>query len=290
MLRMLLEDNIGPNDNLDLFGQSIGFFESYADSFWKSTRMELDLVHKEGDTWETVVGRIKGRYCRDLALSPEARMACQNCFNDTCERSALKAGFQSSDCHAGRRFSICSLGEFDGRNLLLLAGRVIISDGAPADERAEDTASLQAEKTPVKSIMEYDASIHLIELSLPYLRNRLKIDAMLFSRSLSPGVRKACRYIDKHYMEKLSLGTLAAACHISKDHLSHIFSKQTGHPLVRYICAVRIGHAMFLLSETKKDITEICFEVGFQSISQFNRTFRAMKGMSPSQFRKAGLS
>ena len=287
---MLSEENIGHHDNLDLFGQSIGFFESYADSFWKSTRMELDLVHKEGDTWETIVGRIKGVYCRDLAMSTEARRACQSCFNDTCDQSALKAGFQSSNCHAGRRFSICSLGEFDGRNLLLLAGRVIISDRGPSDEMAEPSSSLQAGTTPVKSIMEYDASINLIELSLPYLRNRLRIDAMLFGRSLSPGVRKACRYIDKYYMEKLSLGTIASACHISKDHLSHIFSKQTGHPLVRYICAVRIGHAIFLLSETKKDITEICFEVGFQSISQFNRAFRTMKGMSPSQFRKAGLS
>ena len=113
---------------------------------------------------------------------------------------------------------------------------------------------------------------------------------MLFGRSLSPQVLEACRFVDKHYMEKLSLGTIAAACKLSEDHLSHIFSKQTGHPLVRYIRAVRVGHAMFLLSETKQDITEICFEVGFQSISQFNRAFRAMRGMSPTQFRKGGHS
>ena len=169
--------HIDKTHDLDSFGQSIGFFESYADSFWKSTRMELDLVHQEGDTWMSIAGRIKGGYCRDLALSAEASLACQSCFNETSDRAALHPGFQSGNCHAGRRFSICSLGEFHGRNLLLLAGRVIISDGDSADKIEDPAISSRVGITPVKSSMEYDASINLIELSLPYLRNRLRIDA-----------------------------------------------------------------------------------------------------------------
>ena len=47
MQNMLPEFDIGKHNGLDLYGQGMGFFESYASSFWKSTRMELDLVHKD---------------------------------------------------------------------------------------------------------------------------------------------------------------------------------------------------------------------------------------------------
>jgi AraC-like DNA-binding protein len=282
------ERHIGSNDHLDQLGQGVGFFKRFADSYWKSTRMELDLVHQEGDTWRKIAGRIKGGQCREFATHQQRSIECQLCFQETYNRAVLNCGFQTGDCHAGRRFSICSLGECNGRNLLLLAGRVLISDSDPPDGVADASpASLRAGAPPVKSIVQYDAAIALIELSLPYLRSRLNIESILCDRNLSPMVRKACRFVDKHYSGKLSLGTIAAACRVSEDHLCHVFSKQTGHPLTRYICAVRIGHAMYLLNETKMSITEICFEVGYQSVSQFNRAFRAMKKMSPSEFRKA---
>jgi len=276
----------GSAGDLDQVGQGIGFFRSYADSFWKSTQMELDLVHQEGDAWTTIAGRIKGAECRDLALDEEASLACEQCFRETCERAKRREGFQSSICHAGRRFSVCALGEFDGRKLLLLAGRVRVW----ADEADGVPTSGNPGNEPAKTPVEYDAAIRLLELSLPYLSSRLKIEALVGDRRLSPLVRKACSFVDQHYNEELRLTHIAKACRVSEDHLSHVFSQQTGHPLTRYIGAVRIGHAMFLLSRTKLDITEICFEVGYQSISQFNRAFRAMKGMSPSQYRKAKIA
>ena len=44
------KNHVGRDENLNQYGQEIGFFRSFADSFWKSTRMELDLVHQEGDS------------------------------------------------------------------------------------------------------------------------------------------------------------------------------------------------------------------------------------------------
>ena len=281
------KNHVGRDENLNQYGQEIGFFRSFADSFWKSTRMELDLVHQEGDSWNKIAGRIKGGLCREIALNTKKGIECQLCFGATCNKAILNEGFQTSDCHAGRRFSICSLGSCNGRNLLLLAGRVMISDN---DKTVAEEISLQAGGHAVKSTIEYDAAITLLELSLPYLKSRLKIESILSESKLSPLIRKACRYIDNHYGDKLCLSTIATACRVSEDHLGHSFSKQTKHPITRYICAVRIGHAMFLLNETQMDITEICFEVGYQSVSQFNRAFRRMRGMSPSEFRKSRQS
>jgi AraC-like DNA-binding protein len=259
--------------------QGIGFFHSFAESFWKSTRMDLDLVHQDGDTWRTIAGRIRNEECRDLALSRELSTACETCFRDACNRVAKRRGFQTYTCHADRRFSVNTLGECGGRKLLILVGRVRV---APCDEEEPPGHGLPDGKT----IAEYEATIHLIELLLPYLASRLRIESILENRTLSPLVRRACRHIDRHYRDKLSLGVVASACGISEDHLSHVFSEQTGHQLTRYIGAVRVGHAMFLLERTAMDVTEICFEVGFQSVSQFNRVFRAMKGMSPTQYRR----
>lgn len=238
--------------------------------------MDLDLVHQDGDTWRTIAGRIRSEECRNLALSRELSMACETCFRDACNQVAKRRGFQTYTCHADRRFSVNTLGECGDRKLLILVGRVRI---AACDEEEPPDAS-------AKTMAEYDATIYLIELLLPYLASRLRIESILENRTLSPLVRRACSYIDQHYRDKLSLSVVASTCGISDDHLSHVFSEQTGHQLTRYIGAVRVGHAMFLLERTEMDVTEICFEVGFQSLSQFNRVFRALKGMSPTQYRR----
>jgi AraC-like DNA-binding protein len=139
---------------------------------------------------------------------------------------------------------------------------------------------------PVKSRESYQGALDLIELSLPYLRLRLDVDLLLAARKFPPLVRKACHYVDDHFRENISVSAIATACGVSEDYLSHIFSTQTGNPLSRYIAAARTGHAMYLLREEKLGIAEIAFEVGFQSLSQFNRTFRSLQGMAPSEFRR----
>ena len=247
--------------------------------------MELDLVYQEGDSWTTVADRIRSEECRNLAQSREASVACERCFRSACDAAALRGGFQSSTCHAGRRFSVCMIGEVGGRKLLVLAGRVAVTPDGQGDQDVSGRV-----KAHGKTIMEYEAAIELIELSLPYLTNRLRIDSFLSNRTLSPLVRRACRHIERHYRDKISLGVVAKACGASEDHLCHVFSQQTGHTVTRYIGAVRVGHAMFLLGRTAMDVTEICFEVGFQSISQFNRVFRSLRGMSPTGYRRLSQS
>ena len=99
---------------------------------------------------------------------------------------------------------------------------------------------------------------------------------------------KARKFIDKHLDEALSLTKIAAPLNITANYLSEKFKEVTGVNFVRYVGQTRITKARDLLRNSNLRISEIAFAVGFQSLSQFNRTFKKLSGRSPSAFRAAG--
>ena len=268
---------------LEKLGMGLGFFRSYSESFWKATGMELDLVYADGEPWESVAHRVRGGFCRNVALDPAKADLCRNCFRNACQAARGKDDFHTVGCHAEQSFSVRPIGEIDGAGVLLLTGRV----QAAIPQKAPSDSCLKKSIPPrIKSAEGYRGALDLIDFTLPYLRIRLDVDLLLASRDFPPLIRMACHYVDENFRENVSLGSVAESCGVSEDYLSHMFSKFTGNPLSRYIAAVRIGHAMYLLRDGKLGIAEIAFEVGFQSLSQFNRTFRALRGIAPSQYRK----
>jgi AraC-like DNA-binding protein/ribosomal protein L40E len=275
------------SDSLERLGIGLGFFSRYADSFWKATGMELDMVCAESEPWESLARRVKSEFCRNLALNPPNAELCRGCFVDAFQRAKRLNKFHTVECHAGQSFSVRSFGEVAGVNVLLIAGRVSTSDlGQIA---AECIVGNRDASPPVKSAQGYQAGLELLDLTWPYLRIRLDLELLLAAREFPPFVRRACDYVDECFREDLSVVNVAAKCGVSEDYLSHSFSKHTGNSLSRYIAGVRTGHAMYLLREEQPTITEIAFEVGFQSLSQFNRTFRALTGMAPGEFRRKEL-
>jgi AraC-like DNA-binding protein len=73
----------------------------------------------------------------------------------------------------------------------------------------------------------------------------------------------------------------------STSAFSRAFRRHTGMSLVQYVKRLRINLAcQILMSDEQASITDICFEVGFNNLSNFNRQFLAEKGMPPSQFRR----
>lgn len=275
--------NDGLPNPLDKLGIGMGFFRRYADAFWKATGMELDLVYADGEPWDSVARRVRGAFCHKIALNPFKAGLCHACFLGACHAAQMKNEFHTVSCHVGQSFSICSLGQVGGTGVLLLTGRVLTIDSG---EIAEDLTGKGPNSPRIKSPESYQSALRLLEFSLPYLRLRLDVDLLLAARDLPPLVRKACHYVDEHFRENISVASVATACDVSADYLSHSFSKHTGNPLSRYISAVRTGHAMYLLREGKPAISEIAYEVGFQSLSQFNRTFRNLRGMAPGEFRR----
>jgi AraC-like DNA-binding protein len=92
-------------------------------------------------------------------------------------------------------------------------------------------------------------------------------------------------YIDHHYFEEISAVDLAAKLQISTRHLNTIFKESFQITPMQYLAKVRIDLAKKLLIETDNDISSICFEVGFESLSTFYRAFKNLAGMSPNKYR-----
>jgi len=98
---------------------------------------------------------------------------------------------------------------------------------------------------------------------------------------------KARNFIHEHAEEHLGLTKVAKAVNINANHLSEKFKQVTGVNFVEYVARTRFKNACDLLRNPNLRISEIAFEVGFQSLSQFNRVFKKLSGKSPSAYRGA---
>lgn len=104
--------------------------------------------------------------------------------------------------------------------------------------------------------------------------------------SKSRRISLICEYVNNNYMNPIKVSEIAAIVNMSESALSHFFKNRTNRSLISYINEARIGQASKLLLETTYSINEICFLCGFNNISNFNRTFKANKGCSPSKYRE----
>ena len=91
--------------------------------------------------------------------------------------------------------------------------------------------------------------------------------------------------MDRAYAEPLDVRAVAAVAHISEAHFSRSFRAVFGETPHRYLQRRRVERSMFLLRETDRSVTDICFDVGFTSRGTFSRTFREIVGEPPSDYR-----
>ncbi len=98
-------------------------------------------------------------------------------------------------------------------------------------------------------------------------------------------VDRIVTYIAAHYMEEVTLTSMARDLFISPFALSRIFSAAFHMNFNRYLNLTRLEYSRYLLEETDKPVTDICLEAGFGSQRSFNRVFREEHHMTPLQYR-----
>ena len=91
--------------------------------------------------------------------------------------------------------------------------------------------------------------------------------------------------MDRAYAEPLDVRAVAAVAHVSEAHFSRSFRSVFGETPHRYLQRRRVERSMFLLRETDRRVTDICLDVGFNSLGTFSRTFREIVGETPSDYR-----
>jgi len=99
-------------------------------------------------------------------------------------------------------------------------------------------------------------------------------------------IKKVVQYIHTHYDEDIMLTDVSDMINMSDSAFSHFFKRRTQRSFSDYLIDIRIGNACRKLLETNHNISEICYNCGFNNISNFNRLFKKRKGCTPSKFRE----
>jgi len=140
-------------------------------------------------------------------------------------------------------------------------------------------------KTRVISPRQHDSVIKLLTIFAQHL-SMISNQVLVQHRNTEPPViARAKEYIIEHQAEDLSLGQVAKAVNTSTFYFCKMFKKVTGINFTDYLSRVRIEKSKNLLLNPNLRISEIAFEVGFQSLTHFNRVFKKILGQSPTQYR-----
>jgi transcriptional regulator GlxA family with amidase domain len=100
-------------------------------------------------------------------------------------------------------------------------------------------------------------------------------------------MQKVYEYVSKNFKESIKLGDIAEKVNMSEAAFCRYFKKRTNRSFVDFVNEIRIGNACKLLGQNAMNVSEICFESGFNTISNFNFHFKKIVGKTPSEYAKA---
>lgn len=141
-------------------------------------------------------------------------------------------------------------------------------------------------ETRVMTEAQYESMVQLLTIfaqHLSMIANRIVVQN---ANADSPMISRAKAYIDGNQTEDLSLSQVARAVNASTFYFCKMFKKATGMNFTEYLSRVRIEKAKNLLLNPNLRVSEIAYEVGFQSLTHFNRVFKKIVGQSPSDYRE----
>jgi AraC-like DNA-binding protein/ligand-binding sensor protein len=134
---------------------------------------------------------------------------------------------------------------------------------------------------------QYAAVVKLLETFGKHLSLLANQIVMQDEEAESPLARRARAYILANQADPIDLAKVAQAMHVSTFYFCKMFKKATGLTFTEYLGRVRVEKAKNLLLNPHLRISEIAYDVGFQSLTHFNRVFRQVVGQSPSEYRES---
>lgn len=119
-------------------------------------------------------------------------------------------------------------------------------------------------------------------------KNRPTTEKRPSEKALRDGerIKAMLQYIQAHYAEELTLARIARSAAVSENECLRCFRSMIGSTPIQYVKQVRVQKAAELLASTDRKISDIGMACGFQEMSYFAKTFRELKGCTPSVFRR----
>ncbi len=106
-----------------------------------------------------------------------------------------------------------------------------------------------------------------------------------FTSNINEPINRVTHYILQNFQKEITIKSLLEISNMSNTTFSMVFKKTFRMTFKEYLESIRIGYACKLLNEDRSNISEIAYRSGFQNISNFNRQFKRIKGVTPSQFK-----
>jgi AraC-like DNA-binding protein/ligand-binding sensor protein len=271
-------------------------YQEYERAFNEATGRPL--AFRSVESWQLPLHgkRHENSFCRMLAQKSRACAAC------------LQTQEKLSQCAAQEPGTVvCAVGLSDTAVPVRLGDRLIgfLQTGQafrkkPSQSQFDRTAKLVADwgvdvdreelkkayfASPVLSNTHHESLVKLLTIfaqHLSMLSNQLIIQR---DNAEPPVITKAKEYIQEHQAEDLSLGQVAKAVNTSTFYFCKMFKKVTGINFTDYLSRIRVEKSKNLLLNPNLRVSEIAFEVGFQSLTHFNRVFKKILGQSPTEYR-----
>jgi AraC-like DNA-binding protein len=137
----------------------------------------------------------------------------------------------------------------------------------------------------VLSPKEHEAMVKLLQIFAQHLSLVSNQIVVQQANTEPPVIVRAKEFIKQHLTEDISLGQVAKAVNTSTFYFCKMFKKITGINFTDYVSRSRIENAKNLLLNPNLRVSEIAYEVGFQSLTHFNRVFKNIIGQSPTEYR-----
>ncbi len=303
-LQKMSQDNDEFDNALLLKLRQSTLFETYQDAFRSATGLPLRLVGPNVDQWcldEKNANR--SQFCVTLNLCKSACSACIE-VNRKLMVDAAASGPTTCHCFAGltatavpvragsRMIGFMKTGQVFNRvpapNSFQQVAKTLLRQGlSDADveklgEAYKQTRSIEPER--------YQSMVTLLATFAVQLGEHAEKLIVVQDGSEPPTIGKARAFIEENLAEPLPLALVARKAGVSESHFCRIFREGTGLTLTDYVNRRRIQWAKRELLKSETRVSEIAFKIGYQSLSQFNRSFARVTGRSPSRFRAEELT
>ncbi len=273
-------------------------FRDYQQAFNTATGLKLSLQECGGP--EAYASAVSG-----CPLIDTPGGSCQNCSKLTSrfKREATDEKPHRLQCFLGMCHAQIPVRVGDNVVAYLRAGQVFLQKPDASDmSRAAKQLIRYGSKINVKRVEDlrlhtkvvppevFDSTIRLLTIFADHL-GRISNEVILDDDRATPrAVHQTKVYLAENYTEHVTLGDAAKMVNLSAHYFCKAFKRSTGLNFVDYLTRLRIEKAKDLLARSNSKISDAAFEVGFESLSQFNRSFKKVAGLTPSQWRNQPLS
>jgi len=271
-------------------------YQDYERAFSEATGLPVAL--RPVESWQLPLHgkRHENPFCALMATKSRSCAACLQVAQQAAE--VAKDGPQSVDCPLGlcdvavpvrlgdRLIGYLQTGQVFKRApseaQFGKASALLESWGLKFDPAELRQAYFAGEVISPRRLEAVTQLLELFSRHLALLTNQIIVQQ---EKAEPPVITRAKHFIHEHQDEDLSLGQVAKAVNTSTFYFCKLFKKATGVNFTEYVSRVRIEKAKGLLLNPNLRVSEIAYEVGFQSLTHFNRVFKKLMGQSPTQYR-----